>query len=801
MSKHASFGALLWLSLAPLAFAQPAGAVDASRVVLGRLANGAAVSFVRADPGDWGIEVSGGTAPRMTQEKPAQIEVFAGGEIVRQLAAGYQSVKREADTIVATAKVAGEGKGAFAVEDRWKVSGAVLSLSRKVSVTGAEDNAGFYSAIRLSTAPTVKWEDVNCLIPGLFYGDPHAGAGSPGGDLPYRAKRFSIREDYLSAPLFGVSFRDGNWAAVLDPAPSGDTTQAETTAPAATPIVDERMQFGALGAREVSEGGIELGFWLPGTTTEFGGGFGMRGGATAAPVVRRRYHPVKAGFSQSYQVGFRFGKSESFRDMEREAWRWAWQSLNPKITPVDVEVVRRTLTDHLADRVLTVEDRAGVPFVIDAVSGKPGSFRPAFMSMSRRGGQAAGATNAPLGGGASLQQNQELADWAKTVGIEMDPQAAELELWPKIMMGFCGKNVEVADQLLQESGRDPGPRGQRMRKLGLTIIESLIRIVPMSPAPAAEGFDIRTGKASAVRGAPAFSLRATAEDMRTMVDLIRRERALGRQHPEWFKWVKSYADWLLTQQREDGSFPGSWQGGTGEVKGTSGVTTYTPVPLLVRMTEETGDKKYLNSAIRAADYIWSNFGSKCVFLGATGGEVADKESGMLSLEAFLALYENTKEAKWLERAETAGSYAESWIWIWNVPMPLGANYSELGWKPGVPTVGVNGIGSNVAGHVDQYLDWAVPSYAKLYKYTKDEHYLDVARVLLHGTKAMLALPGRTYDLKGPGWQQEHWRMGPNVRGIGAHRTWLPWISVNHLHGITGLEEFDKDLYQRLAKGN
>jgi len=776
-------------------------AQEGNQLDLGRLQTGATVAFVRDVGGEWGIEISGGGAPRLTQPKPAQIEVFAGGENVRQLAAGYASVQKEPGTIVAKANVAGGGKAAFVVEDRWKVSGAMLLLDRKVSVTGAETNAGFYSAIRFSTAPAVKWEDADYFAPGLLYGEPHTSAGAPGGSLPYRAKLFSIREDYLSAPLFGVSFRDGNWAAVLDPAPRGDTTQAETTAPAATPIIDERIQFGALGAFEASPGGIELGFWLPGTTTEFGGGLGMREGVTATPVVRRRYHPVKAGFSQSYQVAFRFGKSESFRGMERDAWRWAWESLKPKVTPVDVEVVRHTLTDHLADRVLTVEDRAGIPFVIDAVSGKPGSFRPALMSMSRRGGQTPGATNAPAGrGGNSLQQNQELADWAKTVGINVDPQAAELELWPKIMMGFCGKNVEVADQLLQESDRDSSPRGQRMRKLGLTIIESLIRIVPMSPAPAAEGFDIRTGKASAVRGAPAFSLRATAEDMRTMVDMFRRERTLGRQHPEWFNWVKAYADWLVTVQREDGSFPANFQGGTGAPTGTSGVTTYTPVPLLVRMTEETGDKKYLNSAIRAADYIWSNFGSKCVFLGATGGDVADKESGMLSLEAFLSLYENTKEPKWLERAETAGSYAESWIWIWNVPMPTGANSSDLGWKPGVPTVGVNGIGANVAGHVDEYLDWAVPSYAKLFKYTGDGHYLDVARVLLHDTKSMLALPGRTYDLLGPGWQQEHWRMGPGVRGIGAHRTWLPWISVNHLHGITGLEEFDKDLYQRLAAG-
>jgi hypothetical protein len=795
MIRYALFGALICLSIAPVGPAQqkPAGATAASRLVLGRLSNGAAVTFVRAGSGDWGIDISGGAAPRVTQAKPAQIEVYRGGDRVSQLAAGYRSVAREADAVVAKAKVAGQGAAAFAVEDRWTISGAVLSLSRKVTVTGAEHDAGFYSAIRLSTAPTTTWPDLDYLAPGLLYGDPHTSAGAPGGSLYYRAKRFSIREDYLPAPVFALSFRDGNWAAVMDMAPRGDTTQVETTAPASTPVIDERLQFGALGAREVPEGGVEFGFWLPGTTNEFSGGFGFGGGqgAPSAPVVRRRYHPVKAGFSQRYQVGFRFGQGASFRGMERDAWRWAWQTLKPKVTLIDVEVVRRTLIDHLADRVLTVDDRAGVPFVIDAVSGKPGSFRPAAMMAMFR----------PPTAARPAFDTEDLVKWAKSVGIDMDPQAAELELWPKIAMGFCGKNIEVADQLLLEGDRDPGPRGQRMRKLGLAIVASLIRLVPMSPAPAAEGFDIKTGKASAVRGAPSLTLRATAEDLRTMVDLYRRERALGRQHSEWFAWVKAYADWLLTQQREDGSFPASWLGGTGEVRGTSGVTSYAPVPLLVRMSEETGDRKYLDSAIRAADYIWASFGSRCVFLGATGGDVADKESGMLSLEAFLALYDNTREPKWLERARTAGDYAESWIWIWNVPMPLDAQDSELAWKRGVPTVGLQGIGSNVAGHVDEYLDWAVPSYAKLYRYTKDEHYLDVARVLLHDTKSMLALPGRTYDLLGPGWQQEHWRMGPGIRGIGAHRTWLPWISVNHLHGITGLEELDKALFDRLVKGN
>jgi hypothetical protein len=132
-------------------------------------------------------------------------------------------------------------------------------------------------------------------------------------------------------------------------------------------------------------------------------------------------------------------------------------------------------------------------------------------------------------------------------------------------------------------------------------------------------------------------------------------------------------------------------------------------------------------------------------------------------------------------------------------MPVDADDAALQWKKGVPTIGVQGISARGGGGVDQYLSWAVPCYARLFKYTKDEHYLDVARVLLHGTKAMLALPGRTYDLAGPGWQQEGWSLGPG-RGVGWHRSWLPWVSVNHLHGITALEALDTELYRKLSKG-
>jgi len=61
--------------------------------------------------------------------------------------------------------------------------------------------------------------------------------------------------------------------------------------------------------------------------------------------------------------------------MVRDAWRWAWETLKPQVTPIDIEVARRAMIDHLADHVLVVGNMAGVGFLYDAITGKPGSYR------------------------------------------------------------------------------------------------------------------------------------------------------------------------------------------------------------------------------------------------------------------------------------------------------------------------------------------------------------------------------------------------------------------------------------------
>ena len=220
--------------------------------------------------------------------------------------------------------------------------------------------------------------------------------------------------------------------------------------------------------------------------------------------------------------------------------------------------------------------------------------------------------------------------------------------------------------------------------------------------------------------------------------------------------------------------------------------------MLVLLSQQTGDKKYIQAATRTADFCWKIASDKGRFVGGTidNPNVIDKEAGTLSLEAYLALYESTKEKVWLERAKVAADFSETWVYAWNVPMPVDADNATLHWKHGVSTVGVNTINSSDSA-VDQYMAFDTDEFAKVYAYTQDKHYLDVARILLHNTKNMLALPRRSYDLNGPGWQQEHWRMAQK-RGYGYHRVWLPWVSTSHLNGIFGLEDFDPALFRRLC---
>jgi Xaa-Pro aminopeptidase len=698
------------------------------------------VNAVKGPGGEYGVVFGGGI--RFSRARPVEIEIADKSlRATTRFERGYESVSTTANGFSGKATLAAGG-ARFVVEDSWTRQGEAVTVRRELRVEGSAEG-GFVSAVTLAAGGRVRPEEVDVFVPGLIYGGPRNLTRSAigGADL-YEGGRWGelrIREDRTPAPLFAIRLADGSSLAVLDGKPDGATTAEDSHDQAAKPMVDRRFRFAAIGARPEGES-VAAGLWFPGSEGEVTYSGGTYPGGQMKQW-RRRFHPIEDGLTQQYEASFRFGRAADLPALGRDSWRWAWRVLEPRVNWQDIDAVERSLIDMLGERAeKTPDGRTGIPNYIESV------------------GEGRTSRNA--------------------------------------ILGFTGKNLEAAEFLLEDAARDTGARAAQHRAIGSAIFDSFTQL-KVAP-PEGEGFNLDTGAtALAIPRDQRVYLRSFGDDIKATMRAVKRERAAGREHPRWLAWSREFADWLLTEQQPAGGFPRAWEPGTGKVMDASPASTYNAVPLLVLLNDLTGETRYLDSAVRAAEFAWTSGQAQGRFVGGTidNPDVIDKEAGTLSLEAYLSLYEKTHDPKWLSRAKASAEYAETYIYIWNAPMPADEDNARLHWKAGVSTVGLQIIST---GHslVDEYMAFDADEFAKLSVYAKDPHYLEVARILLHNTKAMLALPGRTYDLEGPGWQQEHWSIAP-VRGFGLHRGWLPWVSTSHLNGIAGLREFDPALFERL----
>ena len=708
--------------------------------------NDLAVHIFRTESNDFGVRIRHAGHPSIVQEHPIDVELHGRDSEITHLRPGYDIIKKGDLGFVGNAFVKISSVASLSVEDKWSVKKNILEIERTVTVQGSDDKA-FMSGITLSTEHKVSRSELEYFVPGMMYGSCHnlTPAGIGGCDtFTSETGHVWIREDRMPAPLFGVRFRDGSSITILHPNPDGRTTVQDSHDLESATIIDERFQFGAIGTEYV-DGKLVLGFRFPGSEGEVT----YKGDTYPDGQIkkwRRRYHPVKDGLVQTYRVLFRFGKDATFSEFSTHAWRWAWQILIPMLNPQDIETARTNLISMLTGQVEVVDDRAGITNFVMSTPGMP--------------------------------------QWRN----------------PNSIMGFTGKSLESAYFLLKNSYEDNAPDAGKQRVFGRKIVDSFTAL-KMDP-PEAEGFHIQSGEpALAVphgQDPNAVYLRSLGDGMKAAARAYLLERDKGTEHGRWLNWLVGFGDWLLKQQNARGAFPRTFTPVTGQVRDSSPQTTYNVIPFLVLLSKAAGSDKYLDAAIKAAEFSWSNGQQNGLFVGGTidNPNVIDKEAGTLSLEAYIILYETTEETKWLERAKMAANFAETWIYLWNVPMCAQEDSGKLHWKKGVPTVGLQLIST---GHTlaDAYMAYDADEYAKLWKWTHDPHYYDVAAILLHNTKSMMSLPGHTYDLHGLGWSQEHWSLAP-LRGFGLHRGWLPWVTCSHLNGIYGIMDFDPMLYEKIS---
>jgi hypothetical protein len=693
-----------------------------------------------------------GVAFRIADEcfsAPLPVAVFVEEDGVRRgQFAGYTSAWRSGGGLtgpVVTGTVALELVAGvrLSVTDSWSLTDYGVELSRSARITGTAP-ASFGTAVAVRTVRAGGWPDVEPFAPGVAYGNGERVAPLALAGAPVRESGVGtvlIREDRLTAPVFALRYPDGGWIAVLDPAPDGATVAADgVVEDGGESLCDEHMRFLSLGGRLVRPSLLELLACYPGTEGEHtysSGGLPLQ----QLRAWRRRYHPLRDGFVQQYRVGFAAGSAGTFPAFRDDVWRLAWSILAPAVAPADMTAVVGQSADVLASQVTARHGITGVRLESDAViTGRDG----------------------------------------------LDDSA---------VMGFVGANTDAAYALLRVGDSTSGAAGRRHRELGESILDSFARL-PMSP-PAGEGFAMDTGELTTYRrfrGRPAVYARALAEGGLAALQAADWElRRHGTERPRWLEWAASIGDWLVGQQESGGAIARAWEAGTGAVLDPSTTAGYTVVPFLLTLHRFAGDSGYGRAGLRAAEYSWSHGGERGVFAGATldNPDVIDKEAAILSAEAYLAVLDSTGEQRWLERAIEAARAAETWIYIWNVPMPRDADDRLLHWKRGVPTIGHQLIATGVS-MTDGFLAANAAVFARLFQETDDRHWLDLARIVVHGTTSMLALDGRVYDLRGPGWQQEHWSFSPR-RGFGLNRRWLPWVPVAHIRGVHRVEDLGPDI--------
>ncbi len=102
-----------------LCFIASLSAQPSDQLELGRLQTGATISFIRSNSGEWGIEIAGGPTPRISQPKPARLQLSPTEGETRELATGYKTVRKSAAGVDALAEIPYGENVVFRVQDHW----------------------------------------------------------------------------------------------------------------------------------------------------------------------------------------------------------------------------------------------------------------------------------------------------------------------------------------------------------------------------------------------------------------------------------------------------------------------------------------------------------------------------------------------------------------------------------------------------------------------------------------------------------------------------------------------------------
>ena len=441
-------------------------------------------------------------------------------------------------------------------------------------------------------------------------------------------------------------------------------------------IVDGRMQFGSIGFTETDSHTVVFAF--PGIEGEktYTGRFPEK----ATKGFSYRSHPVEQGVKHSYKLCFGFNRVDNYPQLVETVWKQAWNRYTPTIHKVDVKDAYNASIEVLDAYLLNLNGAPGWPFSIYLPNGIARAYN--------------------------------------------------------YQMGFIGFQISNAYFLLRnglETGNDD------YVKEAEEVIDFWVENSQDDTGLVRTWADAYVDREVTWRDYNTF-MRVTAGGMEGMMGAWSIMKKHGHDRPEWLRYCKRYADWLASNQNSDGSFYLRYDWKTGEPTHDSKYTTTNVIRFLVELYSATGDKKYLDTALKAGEYSYDVIHHDYLYVGGVidNPNVKDRESGQMAIYAFLALYDVTGDSKWKEAALQAARYTETFMFSYKVPMLIGDYLTDFPEQADV--VGQTLIATGHSG-IDNGLAFSSFQYYRLYLMTGDKHLLQVARLIQNNTLAIMDLNG------------------------------------------------------------
>lgn len=213
--------------------------------------------------------------------------------------------------------------------------------------------------------------------------------------------------------------------------------------------------------------------------------------------------------------------------------------------------------------------------------------------------------------------------------------------------------------------------------------------------------------------------RTIAEATLFMDRALRAEHARGVEHPPWRDAIASNLSYALASQRDDGAFPALINGKTGAAESWDGAAGFLWIPALL----EADLEGTLGTAENAGSYYARFVEDEFIYGAAEDIDLSpSSEDGYNAVMAYVALYEATRQSRWLELARRAADWMLSFRWSYNLAFPQHTMLESYDYRS---------RGADLASPRNQHLHGygliCLPEMIRLAALADDDYYLQRSR--------------------------------------------------------------------------